>query len=95
MNLWLTGVAQRVAYSHPLLLLRRFSAPSTGASSFYELSALDINKKPVDFSSLKGKTVRWIELVEPTCPRSSHALPHSPSPALFVRQVLVSNVASK
>jgi len=35
----------------------RFSAPATEASSFYELSALDINKKPVDFASLKGKTV--------------------------------------
>lgn len=35
----------------------RFSAPSTPNSSFYELSALDINKQPVDFSSLKGKVV--------------------------------------
>lgn len=35
----------------------RFSAPSTPSSSFYELSALDIEKKPVDFGSLRGKVV--------------------------------------
>jgi glutathione peroxidase-family protein len=34
-----------------------FGTPSTQANAFSELSALDINKKPVDFSSLKGRVV--------------------------------------
>jgi glutathione peroxidase-family protein len=34
-----------------------FSAPKTEATNFHQLSALDIDKKPVDFASLEGKVV--------------------------------------
>lgn len=34
-----------------------FSSPHSEAKNFHELSALDINKQPVDFSTLSGKVV--------------------------------------
>lgn len=34
-----------------------FSAPKTETTNFHQLSALDIDKKPVDFASLEGKVV--------------------------------------
>ncbi len=32
-----------------------FSSPSSEATNFHQLSALDIDKQPVDFASLAGK----------------------------------------
>lgn len=39
-----------------------FSSPSTEATSFHQLSALDIDKQPVDFASLAGKVGAGREL---------------------------------
>lgn len=39
-----------------------FSSPSTEATGFHQLSALDIDKQPVDFASLAGKVGAGREL---------------------------------
>lgn len=40
---------------HKMGNLVSFSSPSTEATNFHQLSALDIDKQPVDFASLAGK----------------------------------------
>lgn len=71
-----------------------FSTPKSEATNFHQLSALDIDKAPVDFASLDGKVGagaapahhEWqAALSRPVC---------SP-PEIFPQVVLVSNVASK
>ncbi len=36
-----------------------FSTPKSDVKNFHELSALDIDKKNVDFSALDGKVLSW------------------------------------
>ena len=39
-----------------------FSAPSTEVSNYHQLTALDIDKKTVDFASLRGKVVMVVNV---------------------------------
>ena len=64
--------------------------PAQGPNTFWELSALDIDKNNVDFQSLKGK-VRHGRRTQARATRP----PTPPSPPPASQVVVVTNVASK